>query len=294
MKTRLCLFLLAGAALSAAEPDWIDEGFEVPRVYQDGQTVAGVEKTADGAGGWVMDDKIKAPLPDAFVASASVAEKPEDPKAARERERQEKDALREAEKDLDRDARKKAEEARETAAKAAKVAASLKTRPGQLTLVPGKPGGQSIVRTLSEPIKAPFYMLVVLETDYSAGGFSISLEDEIVDLPFELKIQKLEERHWKLSAGGSAGGVSCKEVKGRHVFLAGMEPDPKSRENWLVRAVCNPTDLRNPLAGVAGVAKFSTTVPFKDFVRLRISRGEKFSGKIDEIRFGKTLRDVLP
>jgi hypothetical protein len=294
MKTYPALFLLAGSLLSAAEPDWVNEGFEVPRVYQDGQTVAGVEKTADGAGGWVMDDAIKNPLPDAFVAVKPIPEPPEDPKAARERERLEREALREQEKEMDRDARKKAEEARENAAKAAKVAAGMKTRPGELSLVPGKPGGQSIVRALSEPIQAPFYMLVVLETDYSAGGFTLSLEDEIKDLPFELTIQKVPERHWKLSAGGSAGGLSCDAIKGRHVFLTGIEADPKNRGGLVVRAVCNPADLRNPLAGGAAVAKFSTTVPFKDFVRLRISRGEKFSGKIDEIRIGKTLRDVLP
>lgn len=294
MKTHLTFLLLSGALLSAAEPDWVNEGFEVPRVYQDGQSVAGVEKTADGAGGWVMDDKVKTPLPDAFVAIAPAPEKPEDPKAAREREREEREALKEKEKDLDRDAKKKAEEARETAAKAAKVAATIKTRPGQLSLVPNKPGGQSMVRALAEPIKVPFHMLVVMEPDYTALGFTLSLEDEIVDLPFELTLQKLEERHWKLSAGGSSGGLTCKEIKGRHVFLFGIEPDPKNRGELVVRAVCNPTDLRNPFQAGAGIARISPTVEFKDFVRLRISRGEKFSGKIDEIRIGKTLRDVLP
>ena len=294
MRTFSALFLLAGAALSATEPDWVNEGFEVPRVYQDGQSVVGVEKKPDGAGGWVMDDKIKTPLPDAFVAVAPAPVKPEDPRAAREREREEREALKELEKDLERDARKKAEEAREIAAKAAKVAASIKTRPGQLSLVPNKPGGQSIVRNFAEPIKVPFHMLVIMETDYSAGGFALSLEDEIVDLPFEMSIQKLEERHWKISAGGSSGGLTCKEIKGRHVFLFGIEPDPKNRGSLLVRAVSNPIDLRNPFQGGAGVTKISPTVEFKDFVRLRITKGDKFSGKIDEIRIGKTLRDVLP
>lgn len=294
MKTHLSLFLLTGAILSAAEPDWVNEGFEVPRVYKDGQSVVGVEKTADGAGGWLMDENVKSPNPDAFVAVVPIAEASDDAKADRERERHEREALREQEKDMDRDAREKAEQARENAAKAEKVAASLKTRPGQLSLLPGQKGGQAIVRAFAEPVKAPFFMLVVLETDYTAGGISISLEDEVVDLPFTLAIHKLEERQWQLAAGGSSGGFNCPGIKGRHVFITGFEPDPKNRGKLLVRAVANPLDLRNPFQGGVGLVKVSPTVEFKDFVRLRISRGEKFEGKIDEIRIGKTLRDVLP
>lgn len=278
----------------AAGPQGINEGFEVPRVYKDGQSVVGVGKTADGAGGWVLDENQKDQNPDAFLAIAGSPAKAQDAKAARGIERAEREALREKEKDLDREAKKKAEQAREIAEKAAKVTAGLQTRPGALSLVPVQNSGQSIIRPLAEPLKAPFYMSVVLETDYGGGGFSIRLEDEEVDLPFFLAIHKNEERFWALAGGGAQGGLSCERVKGRHFFIAGIEPDPKNRGKWLIKGVVNPVDPRNPFQGGAGTTSFGAVVEFKDLVRLRIDKTGKFSGKIDEIRVGKSLRDVLP
>jgi hypothetical protein len=65
--------------------------------------------------------------------------------------------------------------------------------------------------------------------------------------------------------------------------IVGVEKKPDGAGGWLMEEKVNPP---NPEA--------SPTMEFTEFARFPISRGEKFSGKIDEIRVGKTLRDVLP
>lgn len=298
MKMRVPCILLAGAALASAGPDWITEGFEVPKVYKEGESVVGVGKTESGAGGWVLDDQRENQDANAFMATAAApaaAPAGEAAKPDREAERAAREAQREKEKNLDREARKKAEEAREMAEQSAKVMAGLQTLPGVLALVDGQKNEQSIVRPLAEPLKAPFYFSIVFEPDYAKGGaLSIGLEDEIADLPFVFTLKKSVEQSWQLSAGGAGGYLDCVGVKGRHFFIAGIEPDPKDRDKWVIKAVANPADLRNPFQGGVDKTTIKATMDFKEFTRLRITKAGRTAAKIDEIRVGKSLRDVLP
>lgn len=301
MKTHVSWLLLAGTALVSAAPEWITEGFEVPGVYKDGESVVGREKTGKGAGGWVLDDQRENQEANAFVAMAAAPEGAEaktpapEAKPDREAERAAREAQREKEKNLDREARKKAEEAREMAEKAAKVMAGLQTLPGTLSLVGGQKGEQSLVLPFAEPLKAPLYFSVVMEPDYAKGGaLSIGLEDEVADLPFVFTLKKSVEQSWLVSAGGAGGYLECADIKGPHLFIAGIEPDPKDRDKWIVRAVANPADLRDPFRGGAAKTTVKATMDFKDFTRLRITKAGRTAAKIDEIRVGKSLRDVLP
>ncbi len=283
--------LMAGSA--TAGPLLI-ENFACPGIYQDGQPVAGVTaKEGVVGGGWQMDDARPNQNPSAFLAGKAFPKKPEDPAVLKE----EREKIKEEDKSLDREARAKAEAKRDAAAKGKTAVASLRTTPGVMVLAPVDKGSQNIVLPLNlpEPLEPPFYFSVLLELgNDSQGAISFSLEDEAADLPVSLFLHKPVEKFWAFSAGGAQAGVSAAGIRGPMFIVLGIEEHATERGKWVAKAGINPFDSKTPFFRAAAANTVKLELDPKSPVRLRITKGPKVVGRIDEIRFGTNLRDVFP
>lgn len=286
----------AGGLLAAPE---FYEGFASPGSYPDGQKlVETVAPEGKPSIAWRVPEKATGQEPGAFVVrKPGVADKDgeadKDPTALREERARKREAEKAKYRGMLREDKQKKQELAEKIDKGEQIVARLRTTPGHLEMVPGQKSEQSIQANFSKPIEAPYYFSVLLTLDKELSApFSIALEDTAGGTPVTLALRSTAEpRKFTLNTSG----IDCREIEGPLLVIIGVEKAPKEREIWNLRMAVNPTDMSDPLAkgSLRTLVKLATQDPAA-LARMRITKGGKVQGIVDEIRVGSTIRDVLP
>jgi hypothetical protein len=288
----LAVFALPGAFGAPA----LIEGFACPQGWPEGAALAGTDP-AEGRGnaGWALDQNEAEQVASAFVIRNAAPFKITAPAKTEEAPAADAEDKSGRGGRAEREARAKERARAEAVEKGVANLGKLRRVPGLLSLEPGQKTVQHLVLPLEKPLEPPFFMSFLVTWDpQSSGNLEIGLEDEVVDMPFKLRLAKPAENAWQVRGAGMIAYLNAGDYYGEMFVLAKIEPHAKERGKWQLSAVINPPDLRDPFKSDGIRASTSGEIEPKPLVRLRVMKGGKAAGTLDEIRIGNSLRDVLP